>query len=103
MKQPIAEAMQISSAGGPTVRVVASTYFSEVRDGLVVDGAHLGTPYMLVVIGDPQTMHTALNIPGGVVDMVRQRGGNVIVQESDTVRVTALHQVGSPRYARPVS
>jgi uncharacterized protein YlxW (UPF0749 family) len=98
-----AEAMQIVGAGGPAVRIVASTYFADARDGLVVDGAHLAAPYTLVVIGGPQTMHTALNIPGGVVDTVRQRGGNVIVQESDAVRVTALHQVAIPRFARPVS
>lgn len=98
-----AEAMQIAGAGSPAVRIVASTYFADARDGLVVDGAHLAGPYTLVVIGGPQTMHTALNIPGGVVDTVRQRGGNVIVQESDAVRVTALHQVGAPRFARPVS
>lgn len=97
------EAMQITGQGGPTVRIVASTYFSDARDGLVVDGAHLAAPYTLLVIGDPQTMQTALNIPGGVVDTVRQRGGNVIVQESEAVRVTALHQVGTPKFAHPVS
>jgi uncharacterized protein YlxW (UPF0749 family) len=97
------EAMQITGQSSPAVRIVASTYFSDARDGLVVDGAHLTAPYTLVVIGDPQTMHTALNIPGGVVDTVRQRGGNVIVQESEAVRVTALHQVGAPKFAHPVS
>jgi uncharacterized protein YlxW (UPF0749 family) len=98
-----AEAMQIAGEGGPSVRVVATTYFTDARGGLVVDGARLPGPYTVLVIGDPQTMHTALNIPGGVVDMVHQRGGNVIVQESDAVHVTALHQVGVPRFARPVS
>jgi uncharacterized protein YlxW (UPF0749 family) len=98
-----AEAEQIAGSGSPPVRVVASTYFTDQRDGLVVDGAHLTGPYTLVVIGDPKTMHTALNIPGGVVDTVHQRGGNVIVQESDSVHVTALHQAGAPKYARPVS
>jgi uncharacterized protein YlxW (UPF0749 family) len=98
-----AEAMQIAGEGGRPVRVVASTYFVDARGGLVVDGAQLAGPYTLLVIGDPQTMHTALNIPGGVVDMVHQRGGNVIVQESDAVGVTALHEVGAPKFARPVS
>jgi uncharacterized protein YlxW (UPF0749 family) len=98
-----AEAMQVAGSGGGPVRVVASTYFTDVRDGLNVDGTRLGAPYTLLVIGDPQTMHTALNIPGGVVDTVHQRGGNVIVQEADTVRVTALHQAATLEYARPVS
>ncbi|GAA1819615.1 DUF881 domain-containing protein [Planosporangium flavigriseum] len=98
-----AEAMQIAGEGGSPVRIVASTYFADSKGGLVVDGVRLTGPYTLSVIGDPQTMHTALNIPGGVVDMVHQRGGNVIVQESDTVGVTALHEVVAPKFARPVS
>jgi uncharacterized protein YlxW (UPF0749 family) len=98
-----AEAMQVAGEGGGPVRVVASTYFSDALGGLVVDGARLTGSYTLLVIGDPQTMNTALNIPGGVVDTVHQRGGNVIVQESDVVHVTALHQVGAPKFARPVS
>jgi uncharacterized protein YlxW (UPF0749 family) len=98
-----AEALEISGSQGPPVRIVASTYFTDGGTGLVVDGTHLTGPYTVTVIGDPQTMHTALNIPGGVVDTVRQRGGNVIVGESDAVRVTAIHQAGKPRFARPVS
>jgi uncharacterized protein YlxW (UPF0749 family) len=98
-----AEAMQIGGAGSPAVRVVAATYFVDDGTGLTVDGRHLTGPYTLVVIGDAQTMQTALNIPGGVVDTVRQHGGNVIVQESGTVSVTALRQAGALKYAHPTS
>jgi uncharacterized protein YlxW (UPF0749 family) len=97
------EAMQISGGGADAVRIVASTYFAESGDGLLVDGAQLAGPYTIVVIGDPQTMQTALNIPGGVVDTVRQHGGTVNVRTADLIEVTALHEAGSPRYARPVS
>jgi hypothetical protein len=34
---------------------------------------------------------------------VRQRGGTVNVRTADLVQVTALHEAGTPRYARPVS
>jgi hypothetical protein len=47
-------------------------------------------------------MQTALNIPGGVVDTVHNAGGNVIVNPG-TVRVSALHQAGTPHYAQPAS
>lgn len=98
-----AEAMQIGDGSGTEVRVVASTSFVDSGQGLLVDGTTLTTPYTITVIGDAQTMRTALNIPGGVVDSVRQHGGTVIVQEPGTVKVTALRQVSTPRYARPVS
>ena len=98
-----AEAMQIAGADSPAVRIVASTYFVDAPDGLVVDGHHMSGPYTLLAIGDPQTMQTALNIPGGVVDTVRQHGGNVIVQESTVAKVTAVRPAGSLKYARPTS
>ena len=97
-----AEAMQIGD-GATTVRIVASTYFADDRAGLLVDGTHLSGAYVITVIGDPQTMRTALNIPGGVDDTVRQRGGTVTVQQPGTVRVTALHRAEKLQYARPTS
>jgi uncharacterized protein YlxW (UPF0749 family) len=98
-----AEAMQISGAGGPGVRIAASTYFADGPEGgrLVVDGQTLAPPYTIMVIGGPDTMRTALNIPGGVVDSVRQHGGTVSVREADPVRVTALHNAGALQYAKP--
>jgi uncharacterized protein YlxW (UPF0749 family) len=97
-----AEALEIDGGNGTTVRVVASSWFVDAPgNGLEVDGRTLTGPYGLTAIGDPQTMRTALNIPGGVVDRVHNAGGNVIVNEPGTVRVSALHQAGTPRYARP--
>ena len=102
-----AEAMQISGRvvgqDGPPVRVVASTYFVDVDDRLVVDGVALAAPYTVTVIGGPDTMRTALNIPGGVVDDVRQHGGTVSVRETPLARVAALHAGGGLEHAKPVS
>jgi uncharacterized protein YlxW (UPF0749 family) len=97
-----AEAMEIDGSDGTAVRIVASSWFLDAAAGaLEVDGRTLTGAYRLTAIGDPQTMRTALNIPGGVVDRVHNAGGNVIVNEPGTVRVTALHQTAAPRYARP--
>jgi uncharacterized protein YlxW (UPF0749 family) len=99
-----AEAMQIDGANGVSVRVVASTWFADGPGGaLSVEGHILSGPYTISAIGDPQTMQTALNIPGGVVDTVHNAGGNVIVNQPGLVRVTTLHQTEAPRYARPAS
>lgn len=98
-----AEAMQISGSGAQPVRIVAASYFVDSGEGLTVDGVLMSAPYTVEAIGDAQTMQTALNIPGGVVDAVRQRGGNVTMRQPDVVRVTALHSGGPLRHARPVS
>ena len=99
-----AEALQITGADGTAVRIVASTYFVDAPGGgLVVDGRTLPAPYAIDVIGPAQTMRTALTIPGGVNDAVARDGGNVQVDEPETVHVDALHEGDELQWARPVS
>lgn len=99
-----AEAMQIQGADGSAVRIIASTYFVDGADGAVVaDGRQLTGPFTIMVIGDPATMRTALNIPGGVVASVRDAGGNVTSEDREVVEVSQLHAPIKLDHARPVS
>ncbi|WP_432573102.1 DUF881 domain-containing protein [Kineococcus sp. SYSU DK005] len=97
-----AEAVQI----GP-VRVVASTAFEDPGagrgPGVLVDGTALAPPYEVRAIADPATLSTALDIPGGVRESLRQLGAQLSVSTPERVEVTALHAVSSPQYARPAS
>ncbi|HET6532262.1 MAG TPA: DUF881 domain-containing protein [Actinoplanes sp.] len=98
------EVMQLAGAGGTAVRVVASTYFVDAQGGgIVADRVRLSGPYRLSVIGPPQTMQTALQIPGGVVASVNGDGGSVTMEQRSSVDVTAVREAGSLQYARPVS
>ncbi|WP_408606696.1 DUF881 domain-containing protein [Catenuloplanes japonicus] len=105
-----AEAMQIAGGDGTAVRIVASTSFQDApagqggdQFGVVVDGKRLTSTYTITVIGDPKTMETALRIPGGVIESIMDNGGNVTPQEQGVVDVSAIHDVNTLRYARPVS
>ncbi|MEU4401788.1 DUF881 domain-containing protein [Micromonospora orduensis] len=99
-----AEAMQISGGDRATVRIIASTFFLDGENGsLVVEGRRLAGPFTITVIGDPATMRTALNIPGGVVASVRGDGGNVTFGEREVAEVSALHAPIKLEHARPVS
>ncbi|MET8044133.1 DUF881 domain-containing protein [Micromonospora sp. NPDC005215] len=99
-----AEAMQIAGGDRATVRIIASTYFLDGDNGsLMVEGRRLTGPYTITVIGDPATMRTALNIPGGVVASVRGVGGNVTFGEREVAEVSALHAPIKLEHARPVS
>ena len=95
-----AEAIQIAS-----VRVVASTWFDDAQDGvgLVVSGTRLAPPYRIVALGDPTTLATALQIPGGVSDTVRTAGGRITITPETSVLVTALQPPTTPQYARPAA
>jgi uncharacterized protein YlxW (UPF0749 family) len=96
-----AEAIEIATVDGPAVRVVASTYVVDVADGVEADGTTLVPPYQFTAIGDPSTLATALDIPGGVLDRVDQEGAVAVVEELPVVEIRSLRAAPSPRYARP--
>jgi uncharacterized protein YlxW (UPF0749 family) len=104
-----AEAVEISSLDGPAVRVVAGTSFEAPTGSggegdagrVVVDGTELTSPYRFRVIGDPRTLAAALDIPGGVLDVLRQDDAQGVVTQRDRVTITSLRAAPSPRYARP--
>ncbi len=97
-----AEAMQISGPGGTVVRVGVDTWVVGSPGALVIDGTTLSPPYSVLAIGDPATLATAMNIPGGAVDSVERVGGTMSVQQADVVNVTALRQPKPRQYAQPV-
>jgi uncharacterized protein YlxW (UPF0749 family) len=61
----------------------------------------LSPPYVVLAIGEPATLATALNIPGGVVDTVRQAGGVATVLQHPRVAIHALRSLPAPHYAQP--
>jgi len=98
------EVMELDGANGAKVRIVASTYFIDASGGgIVADNVRLTAPYTLWVIGAPQTMQTALQIPGGVVASVESAGGSVAMDQRSLIEVTALRKATDLQYARPVS
>jgi uncharacterized protein YlxW (UPF0749 family) len=108
---PVSPAGSTGASAGVTpgaplaVRLVASSYFVDSQDGkgVVVDGTLLAPPYDFLAIGDPPTMSQAMGIPGGVLDTLKGKGASGKVTALDAVRITALHTLTPPKYARPAS
>lgn len=91
-----AEAIQF----GP-VRVSTSTAFTTTGGAVAIDGSVITGPYTVLAIGDPKTLDTALNIPGGVAAATRAAGGDLVVDERDVVTITAIRSLPTPKYASP--
>lgn len=92
-----AEAVEIND-----VRVVASTYFTDVDGGVAISGKRVSPPYVIRAIGDPPTMAAAMDIPGGVSESARQENAEAAVEQRDSLEITSLHVPSSPEYAQPV-
>ncbi|WP_448612734.1 DUF881 domain-containing protein [Modestobacter sp. URMC 112] len=93
-----AETMQVDD-----VRVAVSTAVTGDPGDLAVDGRSVQPPYVFEVIGSPQDMATAMEIPNGVVDKVRLREGEVEIVEREQVVVDALRPLDTPQYAEPAA
>ncbi len=91
-----AEAVEVNG-----VRVVANTYFSGDGGAVKVDGKKISAPYVFKVIGKPQDLEPALNIPpGGVVQTLEKEQATVHVARADDIVVDALRPAERPDYAR---
>jgi uncharacterized protein YlxW (UPF0749 family) len=91
-----AETMQLDG-----VRVGVSTAITGQPRHLLVDGHPITAPYEFLVIGSPQDMETAMNIPGGVVQRITGLGGTVRISQQTEVSVDALRPLDTPQYASP--
>lgn len=92
-----AEAMELNGH-----RITASSAFTGTRGAVELDGAALTSPFRWTVIGDPDTIAPALEIPGGALVRVRADGGRATVEKSDSVDVTAVRALPDPVHATPV-
>lgn len=91
-----AEAIQI---GG--VRIVASSYVTDVATGVAVDRVTLTAPYEILAIGDPSTMSRAMGIPGGIIDSVDgQPGASATVEERSSITITGVRGKPGPQYSQ---
>ncbi|MER8047437.1 DUF881 domain-containing protein [Streptomyces sp. NPDC094032] len=93
-----AEAIQVNG-----VRVVADSYFTGSGSDMRIDGTKVAAPYVFKVIGKPEDLEPALNIPGGVVQTLEKEQATATVQRSGKIVVDALRPAKRPDYAQSSS
>ncbi|MFF1509813.1 DUF881 domain-containing protein [Streptomyces sp. NPDC058326] len=93
-----AEAIQVNG-----VRVVADSYFTGSGEDMRIDGTKVAAPYVFKVIGKPEDLEPALNIPGGVVQTLEKEQATATVERSAKIVVDALRPAKRPDYAQSSS
>lgn len=83
-------------------RITASSWLGTRPDGLVVSGVDIEPPYRWRVIGDPQTLAVALDIPGGALASIRGAGAAAEVSQLDRVEIASVQELEQPEWAIPV-
>ncbi len=83
------------------VRVVASSFVGDAGGDLLIDGKAITRPIEIKAIGDAKTLSSAMTIPGGIVETVRQKGANATVAESPSIQITSVHEPRPMTHAKP--
>ena len=92
-----AEAIDVGGA-----RVVASSFVGSVGGDILIDGKKVSRPLEIRAIGDSKTLSSAMTIPGGIVETVRQQNAEATVTESQNIEITSVHEPSTFSYAKPV-
>jgi uncharacterized protein YlxW (UPF0749 family) len=84
-------------------RIINSTYFNDTSDGITINQAKIRSPYRISALGDPETLATALKIPGGLAEKVTTSGGQVVITQYAKLVVESTVDLVTPQYAVPVT
>lgn len=89
-----AEAMAVNG-----VRLTTRSWFALGDRGMVVDGQTITSPYSWQVIGDSDTIVTALEIQAGAAQQMRALGADVTLSKAPDVVIDAVATVAQPQWA----
>ena len=89
-----AEAIELNG-----VRLSTRAAFTGQAGAIVVDGTPITSPYTWKVIGEAQTIATALDIQAGSAAQMRAKGAIVKITPSDDLSITSLATPKPPQFA----
>lgn len=96
-----AEAMSVAD-----IRITAATWVADGSQGgepvIEIDGRAVSPPFEFRAIGDPTTIETALNIPGGALASIRNAGGTHDLRHQESLTIDQVAEVPSFEFASPV-
>ncbi|MER2000451.1 MAG: DUF881 domain-containing protein [Lysinibacillus sp.] len=76
-------------------RLKANSYISCNGPVITVDGQQFPAPFVIEAVGNPNTLSTALNIPGGMMDQLLMDNVVVEVSEDENINMTSIQQGNS--------
>lgn len=82
------------------IRLTMRSSFSSDANGVYLDGTPIATPYRWEVIGEPETIATALEIQAGSAAQMRAKGADVTIRREEKITIHAVAQAIEPQWAK---
>ena len=89
-----AEAIELNG-----IRLSTRSSFTGQAGSIAVDGVPISSPYTWKVIGEPQTIATALDIQAGSAAQMRAKGANVAITPSTDITIESIATPRPPQFA----
>ncbi len=80
-------------------RLTLRSWFAQDGSAIVVDGHRLEAPYTWRVIGEPQTLASALEIRGGAAAQMRAYNAVVTIDQTDHLQIKSVAEPFTPNWA----
>lgn len=99
LKEAGAEAVSINEQ-----RIMATTEVSMAGSNVNINGTPTAPPYYIKAIGNPETLHDAINIRGGIIETMKIKY-NLIVSTDEKQNLVIPRYTGTIKfkYAKPVA
>jgi uncharacterized protein YlxW (UPF0749 family) len=99
LKEAGAEAISINEQ-----RIMANTEVSMAGSNVNINGTPTAPPYYVKAIGNPDTLHSAINIRSGIVETMKLKYNlTVITEEKDEIIIPRYTGTIKFKYAKPVT
>lgn len=92
-----AEAIQFNGQ----VRLIAQSSVKDGIGGIIIDGVQLSAPYVIDVIGEPDTLTGAITFLEGPRDQFEDAGAVVDIQELKSLDIESIREPVQPDFAQP--
>jgi uncharacterized protein YlxW (UPF0749 family) len=98
----------LSAAGAEAIsineqRLLATSEIHCAGPTISINNVRVGAPFVIKVIGNPETLDSSLHIREGVVETLSYFGIGISVKREDTIRVPAYKRPVRFDYAKPVT
>ena len=98
---------ELSAAGAEAIslnneRVLATSEIRCAGPTVSINNTKYGAPFVIKAIGNPDTLEAALNLRGGVKDILQQWGIELTIKKSNEVKISRYNGVINFKYASPL-
>ena len=83
-------------------RIIATSPISCIGTVIKINDEKVGAPYVISAIGNPESLESALNIPGGIISILEKFGIKITKEKKDEIKISEYTGVYKYQYLKAV-